>query len=252
MWRKFIIKIIVSIGFAGFSFASLSAEQTTDFDWSIWDGLLRQHVISDTREGIGLNVLDYPSIKQSTEFKRLLDGLAGFDPGLLSSRESRLAFYINAYNILAVKMIIDHWKPQSIRDIGHFLNPVWKHDAGEINHQKVTLHQIEHEILRPMGEPRIHFSIVCASISCPDLRPEAFTANRLNDQLNDQVSQFLKNAGKGLRITNKVIRVSSIFDWFEDDFKSVGGVDSFIRQYTSGLPSGEIEADLDYNWHLNY
>lgn len=248
----------MAVSMAGLLVFSISTVQASGFDWQLWNNLLQKHVKSAEREGVRLNVIDYPALKRSQDFKQIIAKLAVFDPTTLDNqqdgRDARLAFYINAYNILAVKMIVDHWQPQSIRDIGHFLNPVWKHDAGTISHKTVSLHQIEHEILRPMGEPRIHFAIVCASISCPDLRPEAYTEDKLEQQLDEQVLQFLNNTEKGLKIEKDELLVSSIFDWFEDDFDSSGGVREFISRYRPDLTirGKDIEADLPYNWHLNY
>lgn len=111
----------------------------------------------------------------------------------LSSREKKLAFYINSYNILALKMVVDHWPLKSIKDIGSLFRPVWGKVAGTISGKLVSLDDIENDIIRPMGEPRIHLAIVCASVSCPDLRTEPYTAKKLDSQLDEQVRLFLNN-----------------------------------------------------------
>ena len=186
------------------------------------------------------------------DWPKLLRQLAEFDPARLENRQERLAFYINAYNILAIKVVLDHWPLKSIRDAGNWLNPVWKKPTGVISGKIFSLDEIEHEILRTMSEPRIHFAIVCASISCPDLSTEPFTAVKLDAQLNDQVNRFLANPAKGKQKTAKGILASKIFDWFEDDFKSSGGVAAFIHNYrpdTNGHAS--IIGYLPYNWKLN-
>ena len=110
-----------------------------------------------------------------------------------------------------------------------------------------------------MGEPRIHVAIVCASVSCPDLRGEAYTAAKLDDQLNDQMKLFLENAEKGLRVDTKKGRVylSSIFKWFKEDFEAKGGVRKYLAPYA--LASGKAALKnsklsvyyLDYDWDLN-
>ncbi|MDP3839735.1 MAG: DUF547 domain-containing protein [Methylococcales bacterium] len=170
----------------------------------------------------------------------------------MASKEEKLAFYINTYNILALKMVLDNLPVDSIKDVGNLLSPVWKKTAGVIAEKDVSLDAIENEVLRPMGEPRIHFAIVCASVSCPDLRTEPYTAEKLNAQLDDQVKSFLNNVKKGLNDDGKVIHVSKIFDWFEKDFKTVGGIEAFIRQHHSGLSKeAAIETDIDYDWSLN-
>lgn len=114
--------------------------------------------------------------------------------------------------MLAIKTVLDHWPLQSIRDAGSFFSPVWKKPAGMVAGKVRSLHEIEHDILRAMHEPRIHFAIVCASVSCPDLRPEAYNAAQLDDQLDDQATIFLSRQQKGLRIEANGVQLSKIFD----------------------------------------
>ena len=103
---------------------------------------------------------------------------------------------------------------------------------GVVAGKKRTLNEIEHEILRKMGEPRIHVAIVCASVSCPDLRAEAYTVEKLDSQLDDQLTLFLANPKKGLHIDKKgYLYMSSIFKWFAEDFETKGGVRKFLAPY---------------------
>ena len=156
-------------------------------------------------------------------------------------------------------MVVDHLPIKSIKDIGGFFSPVWKKPAGQVAGKERTLDEIEHEILRKLDEPRIHVAIVCASVSCPDLRLEAFKVETLNKQLNDQVIEFLKSSEKGMKIDKKGghVYLSSIFKWFEGDFESRGGVLKFISKYVSpdaakDLARSDIKVFyLDYNWDLN-
>ena len=222
-------------------------------DWGDFAQLLNRHVSYDSPFGIELAQVDYPRIKTDPLYNKVITLIADYPVSRLSSREERLSFYINAYNILAIKMVIDHWPINSIKDAGGFFTSVWKMPVGVIDGKTVTLDEIEHKILRPMGEPRIHMAIVCASVSCPDLRPEPYTADQLHAQLDDQIQRFLNNQGKGLRIEAGVIMVSKIFDWFEEDFSQYGNVAGFIRRYRSDLPAKlSIKPDIDYNWSLNY
>ena len=128
--------------------------------------------------------------------------------------------------------------------------PVWKKPAGMLNDKVVTLHHIEHQILRRFNEPRIHFAIACASISRPDLRDEIYRPEDLDNQLNDQVQKFIKNKGKGSRVVNNELYLSKIFDWFEDDFEA-GGVIGFLGRYEPGFKRFEAFDTIDYNWRLN-
>jgi len=230
-----------------------STSRGNEPDWTDYTALLQQHVHAGVIDGIRLSLVDYPGIRRDPRFATAVRQIARFPLQQLSSHEERMAFYINAYNLLAIKMVTDHWPVKSIKDAGSLFTTVWKKPAGTVGGQAVTLNDIEHHILRPMGDPRIHMAIVCASISCPDLRPEAYAAARLNEQLNEQARRFLANPGKGLRIEGGHIRLSRIFDWFSEDFRVYGGVRKFILKFSDHLPTNyEIETDLDYNWSLNY
>lgn len=198
-----------------------------------------------------MSLVDYLAIKSNGSLNKAYQALVAFDLNRLSSRQEKLAFYINAYNILALKKIVDHWPTDSIKDSGNVFSPVWEKPAGTLAGKTVTLGQVEHKILRPMGEPRIHLAIVCASVSCPDLRHEPYTAKQLDDQLDDQVKQFISNPGKGLKIEKNTIRISRIFDWFEEDFAVVGGVFDFLKRYKPDLPALKIKANLPYDWRIN-
>jgi len=219
-------------------------------DWSVYAKTL-QRVKAGKKHDTPLNLVDYSALKKSGQLEAAYQLIKTFPVETLANREEKLAFYINAYNILALKMVLDHWPVDSIKDAGNLLSPVWKKTAGVIGGQEVSLDAIENEVLRPMGEPRIHFAIVCASVSCPDLRTEPYSAEKLNAQLETQAKSFLNNAKKGLNDDGKIIHVSKIFDWFGKDFKAAGGIEAFIHQHRSGLSKAAIETDIDYDWSLN-
>lgn len=214
--------------------------------------LLDKYVKAETHHETTLNWVNYSGLKQDPDFNKLVQAFSRFSPETLEGEKEKLAFYINAYNILAIKTIVDHWPVESIKDVGSFIRPVWKKEAGEIGGKKISLNEIEHKILRPMGEPRIHLAIVCASISCPDIRNEPYTAEKLDNQLDDQARKFLSNSQKGLLIEGNTARVSKIFDWFEDDFnKKFGSVSNFISKYSDLPKDVKLKANLPYNWSVN-
>jgi hypothetical protein len=219
-------------------------------DWTAYAELLKQ-VKPGIKHGTPLAVVDYTQLKKSGQLQAVYQQISQFPVESLGSREEKLAFYINTYNILALKMVVDHWPLESIKDVGSFFSPVWGKTAGIIGGKEVSLDTIENDIIRPMNDPRIHLAIVCASVSCPDLRNEPYTTEALNTQLNDQTQRFLRNHKKGLRIDKKAIHISKIFDWFEKDFSEVGGVETFIRQYRTDLPSSKFDADIPYDWAVN-
>ena len=219
-------------------------------DWGAYAKLL-QTVKPGSKNDTPLALVDYQALKKSGQLEAVYEQVQAFPVESLASKEEKLAFYINTYNILAIKMVVDHWPVNSIKDIGNLIRPVWGKTAGIIGRKEVSLDDIENKTLRPLADPRIHLAIVCASVSCPDLRAEPYTAEKLNAQLDEQASLFLKNPKKGLLEEGKVIHVSKIFDWFEKDFKVAGGVDAFIRSHRSGLTTSPIKADIKYDWAVN-
>jgi hypothetical protein len=229
------------------------------FDFSGWDALVKKHVGPTTIAGIRLAGVDYPAIKKDPAYSKLIADLKSFSPATLKTPEEKMTFWINVYNIMAVKMVVDHYPVDSIKEAGSFFKSVWKKKVGVVGGKDVTLNKVEHEILRKMGDPRIHVAIVCASVSCPDLRNEAYTADRLDSQLDDQLKRFLENKGKGLQVNHKNGRIllSKIFDWFEEDFEPKGGVQAFLSRYAPEKDRAFLKKEnldisyLDYNWDLN-
>ncbi|MDZ4152146.1 DUF547 domain-containing protein [Methylicorpusculum sp.] len=240
---KFIALSVSLLVFAGNALAE-------EPDWSDYRAVLA-HVKPGTKNGVKLALVDYPGIKANGSLDKTYQTVSAFDPKLLHGRDEQLAFYINAYNILALKTVADHWPVDSIKDVGSLFSPVWDKPAGELGGKTVSLGEVEHKILRPMGEPRIHLAIVCASVSCPDLRDEPYTAAKLSAQLDEQAKRFLENTGKGLIVDKDKIRVSQIFDWFEQDFAAGGGVDAFIKHYRPDLPDLKFKTNIDYDWSVN-
>ncbi|PVZ64366.1 DUF547 domain-containing protein [Pelagibaculum spongiae] len=224
--------------------------QAAELDWQIYDQLLKQHITSGTKDGIKLNLVDYSAIAKDPKYQQALDQLQQYPLENLKTPAEKQAFYINAYNLLTLKMMVSNWPVDSIRDIGNFFSPVWKKTIGTLGGKSVTLDQIEHKILRPMGDPRVHMAIVCASISCPDLRPEAYTAIKLENQLDDQTKSFVANNLKGVKVNGLKVTPSKIFDWFEEDFKKTG-VLQFIKQYRPLEKESRLVSNLKYNWKHN-
>jgi hypothetical protein len=246
-----------------FSIVAMIALQGVAGDRSLHDPfteLLAEHVEN--------GVVDYAGLKEhEQELDAYLKLLAGVNPEELE-REPALAFWINGYNAFTLKLMLERYPGiESIKDIPS--GKRWKAKRWRVNGTRYSLDQIEHEIMRPMGEARIHFAIVCASYSCPDLAPQAYLPDTLDEQLTAATRRFLANESKGLSFgseagwlygTNHVLRVSSIFDWFEKDFvKSAGSVVKFVAKYapTEAVTfiqkhSAELDVEhLSYDWSLN-
>jgi hypothetical protein len=233
------------------------AGAATGFDADLWDALLARHT-RGVADAAGVRV-DYRGLSAEPRWAELLAGLAAAPAP--QEPAARLAFWINAYNVLAIDVVLRSYPLASIRDAGSLLRPVWKHPAGTAAGRSVSLDEIEHEILRPLGEPRIHAAIVCASISCPSLRREAFRAERLEAQLEAALRGFLADPRKGSRLESgaEALRLSAIFDWFAEDFAARGGVRGYLAPR---LPEASARAlrergdalvlrYFDYDWRLN-
>jgi len=236
-----------------------SAEAGEALDEALYARLLLRHT-RETRD-LARTRVDYAGLKRSAEWQRLIANLRGTDPADLSSPEQQLAYWFNVYNILAIDRVLQGYPLESIRDLGSLFSPVWKHEAGQLSGRAVTLHEIEHEILRPLGEPRIHVAIVCASLSCPALLREPWTADRVDEQLDGALRRWMSDPRKGLATDTAAgsLRISKIFDWFEQDFGASGGVLAFVSRYAAPEQQAWLERHgrsarltyFDYDWRLN-
>lgn len=205
--------------------------------------------------------VDYRGLRDEPRWRELVASIEATDPAALGSREARLAFWIDAYNVLAIDVVVRERPEESIRDVGSFLFPAWKRSVATIRGRERSLDEIEHEILRPMGEPRIHGAIVCASVSCPPLRREPYRPERLDAQLRDNVRRWLADPRKGLRVDRdtETVWLSPIFEWFEEDFEAAGGVRAFVWRHAPEAEARWLAAHgdgirvryLDYDWSLN-
>ena len=213
--------------------------------------LLAQYMQEGEKQGIQTTLVDYVSWGKDPLHIKTLEALQKINPKTLSNKE-KMAFWINAYNLLTIDLIIKTGEKESIRNQGNFFKNAWKSHVWEIHNKRYTLDEIEHQILRPMGDPRIHMAINCASLSCPNLRAEPFQAAKLDDQLEEQVQLFIKNQSKAVLVTNSGLKISEIFKWFAEDFGGNKGVIEFIHKH---LPQSkntkEIDDYFDYNWSLN-
>jgi len=223
-----------------------------------FDGLLRAYV----HDGL----VDYGCFQvHERQLDDYLRDLADVDLGELS-RGEQLALWINAYNAFTIKLVLTRYpKIASIKDIPGR----WGLKEWTVGEKKYSLDEIENEILRKQfHEPRIHFAIVCASKSCPDLAPEAYLDTRLDEQLDRAAHRFVADTGKGSKLAKgrsplgrsvDKLYLSSIFKWFRADFERGGTLVDFVMPYLTGDERFFVEeangdppiAFLDYDWSLN-
>lgn len=226
-------------------------EEKPPVSHEIWDSLLKKHVDDQ-------GFVDYKGMmKDSVQLNKYLALLSGSHPNKKSwTREEQMAYWINAYNAFTVRLILDHYPVNSIKDIKQgipFVNTVWDIKFISIQGQEYDLNNIEHGILREFwNDARIHAAVNCASYSCPPLRGEAFTAGKLDDQLDDSMKQFINDSRRN-RITAGKAELSEIFNWFKGDFKDdAGSVQEFINRYADQKITDQTAISyLDYDWKLN-
>jgi len=205
-----------------------------------WNDILSSNV-SD------LGKVNYLGIKSSTEFDVYIDILLHNSPEDSWSHKRKLAFWINAYNALTIDLILKHYPLKSIKDI----KDPWDQKLWEFDNTYLSLNDIEHNILRKMNEPRIHFAIVCASESCPKLQNTAFTDENLEEQLTKATQEFLADTSKN-EISENEIKLSKIFRWFKKDFEQDGSLIDFLNKYTAIEISDKAKKSFkDYSWDLN-
>ena len=200
-------------------------------DHSLFSAILGDHV----REGL----VDYRALAGDRRLDVYLEELSRTDPGEITDGRERLAFWLNAYNAFTLKLIVTHLPLESIRDISVDGKGPWDIPFVGIAGRRLTLNQIEHEIIRPeFQEPRVHMALVCAAFSCPPLREEAYHGPELEAQLEDNTRRFLADSTKNrYDASTGTLELSEIFSWFGGDFHPrYGSVEKFVRKY---LPLGE-------------
>ncbi|MGI9627128.1 MAG: VTT domain-containing protein [Longimicrobiales bacterium] len=185
-------------------------------------------------------------------------------------RDEQLAFWINAYNACMLDRVVTHYPIERAGGLqrvknavaGRPANSVWQ--IGDVftgAHCTVagkerSQDEIEHEIIRPMGDPRIHFAVNCAAMSCPPLTTEAYVGARLDEQLDERVRSFMRSE-RHYRLEDGSLTVNKVLDWFADDFGGHDGLRSFFAQYANAeaktvLEKPDLTLDFfDYDWTLN-
>ncbi len=221
------------------------------FDHAAFDRLLREHVDKDgwvDYEGFQADAAlldDYIASLQSAPFADL-------------DRDEKLAFLINAYNAFTLRLILDHYPIQSIKDISSAKR--WDARRWHFGGMTLSLNQIEHEQIRPkFSEPRVHFALVCAAIGCPKLRNEAYQAKRIEAQLEDQ-TRYVHTHDRWFRYRSgaKEVHLTKLYNWYGSDFKQVAGSAlAFAARYSTSLQEAMDKGQkpkikwLDYSWTLN-
>lgn len=227
-------------------------------DHSSWQHILDSHL--KVHES-GVNRFDYQALKDSDEDRKELGsyliGLTQMDPRAFN-KNVQMAYWINLYNALTVHVVTNNYPVDSIKDIksGIINFGPWDRELITMQDQPLTLNDIEHRILRPIWkDPRIHYAVNCASIGCPNLATKVYTAENLESQLEQGAKDYI-NHPRGVSIEDGSLTISSIFDWYEEDFGGNSeGVLEHIAKYAEPALQDQLQGidgyDDYYDWNLN-
>ncbi|MEE2786075.1 MAG: DUF547 domain-containing protein [Myxococcota bacterium] len=217
-----------------------------------YNRLVSSHVKTDQ--------VDYNGFIGAREFREFIQIIAQTDPETLPSKNAKLAFYINAYNALTIQAVLNYWP--RIKSVKTVVKPdfaFFKQKIHTIGGKKVSLDEIEHQIIRPkFKEPRIHAALNCASVSCPPLLPFAFTPDALDSQLDRAFTLFANDPKRNMiDAPSQTIRLSKVMDWYKADFAVAGGPAKFMARFVTNPAKKKAletatEIDfLEYNWAIN-
>ncbi|MBM3571809.1 MAG: DUF547 domain-containing protein [Alphaproteobacteria bacterium] len=268
--RRFLAVLVLLIGVQAPAWAAPKAElwprwtrsdqaSTASVDHAVWDRVLQAYV---SRAADGATRFAYAKVSAADKqaVAQYVDRLAATPVSTLN-RDQQKAYWINLYNAVTVKTILDHYPVKSIKDIrispGLFASGPWGKKLVAVEGEELSLDDIEHRILRPIWkDPRVHYAVNCASIGCPDLAPRAYTTENMEKLLDEGARAFINHA-RGVRVDNNKLMVSSIYDWFADDFGgSPVGVLAHLKQYAAAslteilAKRSRIDGD-GYDWNLN-
>lgn len=217
--------------------------------------LLARHAREGTIEGVSVRVVDYAALPEDPDYRRALAELAEARPEAMRSEE-RMAFWMNAYNLLAIRLVVDRYPIGSLLEVGSDHESVWEMEAGTAGGRVVSLGWIEDMLRRDFGDPRIHFALVAAAVSCPDIR--AYDPVGLDAQLDEAARAFLANERRGARVVREGVEVSRLLYSFHEEFEADGGVVAFLRSHAPRNVAERLEGvdlhdlgKLPYDWRLN-
>ena len=248
--------------------AQAQAAGALDHGYAAWDALLKKHVrwLPDNKQ----SRVDYKGfLADRAALRQVLAEWSGVTHASFGafSREQQMAFLVNAYNGFTVELILTKYPDlKSIKDLGSIVQSAWKKKFFRLLDEERHLDWVEHEQLRPKyADPRIHAAVNCASIGCPALRHEAFTAAKLEAQLDDGMTRFMADRTRN-RYANGRAEISLIFKWFREDFekghKGIKKMDDLLARYAEQLADAPADREklktggvtithLDYDWSLN-
>ena len=238
------------------AFHQTTAESEIKVDHQAWDAILATY-LSRSKENV--TFFDYAGVTDADKsaLKTYIGDLAEVDPTALNYNEA-FAYWANLYNAVTIDVVLDHYPVKSILRITSGLRPgPWKRKLVTVNGERLSLDNIEHDILRAhFKDPRVHYAVNCASYGCPNLAEKAFTGENLEEMLNAGARDYI-NHPRGVSIEDGRVTASSIYKWFQEDF---GGSKTAVIEHMKLYASPELSAQLEnvftinkfeYDWSLN-
>jgi len=219
-------------------------------DIAAYQGVLQRHVDAAGR-------VNYAALQDDAALDAFTDALAAAEEP--TDPAARMAFWINAYNALTLDLIADNYPLSSIRELDG--GDPWSARMFTVAGQPVTLNHIEHQILRPLGDARVHAALNCASRGCPPLPPAPFASDQLDAQLNDAAQRWVRTNGVNVDVSANTLQISKIFDWYGEDFVRDGEpkeraaasfAATYLPEHAAFLAAGGYTTSyMSYDWGLN-
>ncbi|KHT41486.1 DUF547 domain-containing protein [Vibrio sinaloensis] len=214
-----------------------------------WQTFLDKYLIKEGQ----YTLVKYGSVStlDKQKLNQYIAALAAIDPREYSLNE-QYAYWVNLYNAITVQLILNDYPVKSITKLGGLFSfGPWGDEVVTVAGKKLTLNDIEHRILRPIwNDPRTHYAVNCASLGCPNLQPQAFTAGNTEQLLEKAAMEFI-NSDKGVLYTSSRVQLSSIYDWFADDFGNEQELIQHLAKYRPELTKLSGKFSYEYDWNLN-
>ncbi len=214
-------------------------------DYLIWEELLNKYV--DDK-----GFVDYQGfVNDKNKLYKFTDHLSKNPPQKNWTENQKKAYFINAYNAYTIQLVVKHFPVESIKDIGGFLENVFKMNFIDFKGKMISLDDIEKGMLLTLGDPRVHFAVNCASFSCPKLDNKPYKPENLDQHLNQAATDFINSRLNNL--SPKKATISKIFKWYKSDFETANStLIDFINKYSNTKLNSDVQIEyLEYNWQLN-
>lgn len=231
---------------------SLVGAELVDEWLKTYNKILKENVMLGKKQGTQTTLVNYQGIRSDSNFRKAIYDLARLPAIETLPKEDQLAMWINAYNILMIKIIVENPKISSVKELDSVFSSIWKKKVGVVAGKTYSLDEIEHDIIRKQfQEPRVHFALNCSAISCPDLANYAYEGKHIDVQLDHQTKVFLENKSKGMAKKGSTLYLSKLFKWYKEDFDSDVKGWLIKNGYLTADAKGDKIRYMNYNWALN-